>query len=104
MTLESSVITNWAEARRMIGIHLRMGAGGGDRMGYYASGMSDERGAEELAAQAAEAVRRLFTEAESRAQEIVRQAEADAASIREQAEADAAKARERAEADARAQI
>lgn len=66
--------------------------------------MSDANQAEELAAQAAEAVRRVVAEAESRAGEIVRDAEARAASIHEQAEADAVRIRERAEADARGQI
>jgi len=66
--------------------------------------MADANHAEELAAQAAEAVRRVISEAESRAGEIVRNAEATAASIREQAEAEAAAIRERGEADASAQI
>ena len=66
--------------------------------------MADANHAEELAAQAAEAVRRVISEAESRAGDIVRDAEATAASIRERAEAEAATSRERGEADARAQI
>ena len=66
--------------------------------------MSSGRDAEQLAAQAAEAVRSVLTEAEQRAAEIIRDAEAKAASIREQAESEASQARERAEADARAQI
>ena len=70
-------------------------------MAYYASGMS---GAEELAASAADAVRRVVSEAESRAEEIVREAEAEAGRIREKAEAEAKSIRERAEADARGQI
>jgi dsDNA-specific endonuclease/ATPase MutS2 len=60
--------------------------------------------ADQLAAQAAEAVKQVLTEAESRAAEIIRDAEAKAASIREQAEAEAVQIRERAEADARGQI
>jgi hypothetical protein len=66
--------------------------------------MSDANQAEELAAQAADAVRRAVSEAETRAAEIVREAEARAASLHEQAEADAARIRQRAEADARGQI
>ena len=59
---------------------------------------------DELAAQAAEAVRRILAEAESRAAEIVREAESEATKIRESAEQDGAAARQRAEADARGQI
>jgi hypothetical protein len=66
--------------------------------------MADGQHADDLAAQAAEAVRRVVAEAEARAQEILREAEAEASRIREHAEADASQARERAEADARAQI
>jgi hypothetical protein len=51
--------------------------------------MSEGRKAEELAGQAAEAVRRVVAAAEERAAEIVREAEAEAARIRERAEADA---------------
>jgi hypothetical protein len=65
--------------------------------------MSPER-ADDLAAKAAEAVRRVVAEAEDRAAEIVREAEAKAESIREQATAEAAQIRERGEADARSQI
>jgi vacuolar-type H+-ATPase subunit H len=61
-------------------------------------------GAEELAGQVAEAVRRAVSEAAERAEEIVREAEAEAARIREQAETEAAGIRERAEQDARQQI
>jgi cell division septum initiation protein DivIVA len=60
--------------------------------------------ADDLAAKAAEAVRRVVAEAEDRAAEILREAEAKATSIREQAEAEASQIRERAEADARGQI
>jgi hypothetical protein len=60
--------------------------------------------ADELAAQAAEAVRRIIAEAEERAAGILRDAEAKAASIREQAEAEATQIRERGEAEGRAQI
>jgi hypothetical protein len=66
--------------------------------------MTDGMSAEDLAAQAAEAVRRAVSEAESRAAEVLREAEAKAASIREQAETEAAQIRERAESDARGQI
>ncbi|HEY6671943.1 MAG TPA: hypothetical protein VIZ91_05510 [Solirubrobacterales bacterium] len=66
--------------------------------------MADTKNADQLAAQAVDAVRRVLAEAESRAAEIVRDAEAKAASIREQAEAEAVAIRERAESDARAQI
>src|SRR5689334_13139919 len=66
--------------------------------------MPDSQHTDELANQAADAVRRVLAAAEERAAEIIRDAEARAASIREQAEAEAAGARERAEADARAQI
>jgi dsDNA-specific endonuclease/ATPase MutS2 len=68
------------------------------------SGMSKGQQGEELAAQAADAVRRIVAEAESRAAEIVRDAESEATKIRESAERDGAAARERAEADARGQI
>jgi hypothetical protein len=51
--------------------------------------MSSGQHADELAAKAAEAVRRILAEAEDRAAEIVRDAEAKAGSIRERAEADA---------------
>jgi hypothetical protein len=60
--------------------------------------------ADELAAQAAEAVRRVVAEAEERAAEILREAEGEALKIRERAEAEASQIRERAEADARGQI
>jgi hypothetical protein len=60
--------------------------------------------ADQLAAQAAEAVSNVIAEAEARAAEIIRDAEAEAAGIREQAEAEAVQVRERAEGDARAQI
>lgn len=60
--------------------------------------------AEELAAKAADEVRRVIVEAEERAAEIIRDAETQAASVRQQAEADAARIRERGEADARGQI
>jgi dsDNA-specific endonuclease/ATPase MutS2 len=66
--------------------------------------MADGKSSDQLATQAAEAVRRVMAEAEERAAEIVREAETEAAKIRETAEADAARARGRAEADARAQI
>jgi hypothetical protein len=66
--------------------------------------VTDGRNAEELAAKAAEAVRRAVSEAESLAAEVLREAESKAASIREHAEAEAAQIRQRAEADARAQI
>ena len=60
--------------------------------------------ADDLAAKAGEAVRRVVAEAEDRAAEILREAEAKATSIREQAEAEASQIRERAEADARGKI
>jgi hypothetical protein len=66
--------------------------------------MAEENLSEQLAAEVAEAVRRVLADAESRAAEIIREAEAEAAGIRESATADASQARERAEADARAQI
>jgi hypothetical protein len=66
--------------------------------------MSAGPNSDDLAAKAAEAVRRIVAEAEDRAAEIIRDAEAKAASVREQAEAEAAQIRERAEGDARAQI
>jgi hypothetical protein len=68
------------------------------------SGMTKGRQSEELAAQAADAVRRIVAEAESRAAEIVREAESEATKIRDSAERDGAAARKRAEADARGQI
>jgi hypothetical protein len=76
----------------------------GDPMPITLSVMADSKNADDLAAQAADAVRRAVTEAEEKAAEILREAETQAAKIRETAEADAAHARERAEADARAQI
>ena len=66
--------------------------------------MNAGQNADDLAAQAAEAIRRILSEAEGRAAEIVREAEADAARVRERAGADALQIRERAEADARGQI
>lgn len=66
--------------------------------------MSSGQHADDLAAKAAEAVRRVVAEAEDRGGEIVREAEAKARSILEQAEAEARQIRERGEADARAQI
>jgi hypothetical protein len=66
--------------------------------------MTDGNLSEQLAAEAAEGVRRVVAEAEARAGEIVRDAESEAAVIRERAESDASQIRERAEADARAQI
>ena len=73
-------------------------------MPYYALGVSSGQHADDLAAKAAETVRRVVAEAEDRAAEILREAEAKAGSIREQAEAEAKQIRERGEADARAQI
>ena len=66
--------------------------------------MSSGQHADDLAAKAAEAVRRIVAEAEDNATEIVRDAEARAVSIREQAEVEAKQIRQRAEADARGQI
>jgi vacuolar-type H+-ATPase subunit H len=66
--------------------------------------MSPGQHADDLAAKAAEVVRRIVAEAEDRATEVVRDAEAKAGSIREQAEAEAKQIRERADADARGQI
>src|SRR5215207_6438852 len=66
--------------------------------------MTNAHGADELAAQVADAVRRAVTDATTRAEEIVMEAEADAKQIRAHAEAEAAQIRERAEADAREQI
>jgi hypothetical protein len=56
---------------------------------HYAVRMTDRKQAEELAAQAAEAVRRTVAEAEGKAEEIVREAEAEAKRIRDEAEAEA---------------
>jgi hypothetical protein len=58
--------------------------------------MTDRNRAEELAAQAAEAVRRTVAEAEAKAEEIVRNAEAEAKRIRDEAEAEARERIERA--------
>jgi hypothetical protein len=66
--------------------------------------MSSGQHADDLAAKAAETVRRIVAEGEDRAAEIVRDAKAKAVSIREQAEAEAKQIRERGEADARGQI
>ena len=70
----------------------------------YDCAVTEDRQADELAAQAAEAVRRLIADAEARAGEIVRQAEQEAARMREGVEQEARAIRERAEADARKQI
>ena len=66
--------------------------------------MSPGQHADDLAAQAAETVRRVIAEAEERAAEVLRNAESEAAKVRQAAEADAGRIRERAEADARGQI
>jgi hypothetical protein len=58
--------------------------------------MTDRNLAEELASQAAEAVRRTVAEAEAKAEEIVRNAEAEAKRIRDEAEAEARERIERA--------
>jgi outer membrane biosynthesis protein TonB len=58
--------------------------------------MSEGSHAEELAAQAAEAVRRTVAEAEARAEQIVSEAEAEAKRIRDEAEAEARERIERA--------
>jgi hypothetical protein len=58
--------------------------------------MSEGSHAEELAAQAAEAVRRAVAEAEARAEQIVSEAEAEAKRIRDGAEAEARERIERA--------
>jgi cell division septum initiation protein DivIVA len=70
------------------------------RLSYMSAGQQSD----DLAAKAAETVRRVVAEAEDRAAEILREAETKAASIREQAEAEARQIRERGEADARDQI
>jgi hypothetical protein len=66
--------------------------------------MDRGRQADDLAAQAAEAVRRVIAEAEARAARIIEEAEAQAAATQRRAEAEAAQVRERAEADARGRI
>jgi vacuolar-type H+-ATPase subunit H len=66
--------------------------------------MSERKQAEELALQAADAVRRTVAEAEERAEQIVREAEAEAKRIRDEGEADAQRTREKARADARERI
>ena len=66
--------------------------------------MTERQHAEEIAQQAADAVRGVVSDAERRAAEIVAEAESDAARIRDSAEAEAARIREQAEADARGQI
>jgi hypothetical protein len=58
--------------------------------------VSESNRAEELAGQAAEAVRRVVAEAEAKAEEIVRDAEAEAKRIRDEAEAEARERIERA--------
>ena len=58
--------------------------------------MSEGSHSEELAARAAEAVRRVFTEAEAKAEQIVRDAEVEAKRIRDEAEAEARERIERA--------
>jgi hypothetical protein len=66
--------------------------------------MSSGQHADDLAAKAADAVRRVVADAEERAAEILREAKSEAAKVRQEAEADAGRIRERAEADARGQI
>jgi hypothetical protein len=66
--------------------------------------MSQGNRAEELAGQAAEAVRRVVAEAEERAEKIVRDAEGEAERIRDQVETDAKRIRDEAEAEARERI
>jgi cell division septum initiation protein DivIVA len=66
--------------------------------------MNAEQQADELAAKAAKAVRRVVADAEDSAAQIVREAEAEAERIRERAQVDATEIRDRAEADARDQI
>jgi hypothetical protein len=66
--------------------------------------VSEGNQVEELAAQAAEAVRRTVAEAEAKAEQLVRDAEAEAKRVREAAEANATEIRERAEAEARERI
>jgi hypothetical protein len=58
--------------------------------------VNESNRAEELAGQAAEAVRRVVAEAEAKAEEIVRDAEAEAKRIRDEAEAEARERIERA--------
>jgi hypothetical protein len=58
--------------------------------------MSEGSHSEEFAARAAEAVRRVFTEAEAKAKQIVRDAEVEAKRIRDEAEAEARERIERA--------
>src|SRR5215510_3934825 len=72
---------------------------------YYAWGaMTPPKDAEQLASEAADAVRGILAQAEEQAAGIIRDAEAKAASVRDKAEADAAGIRERGESEARAQI
>ena len=66
--------------------------------------MSPAKDAEQLASEAADAVRGILAQAEEKAAEIIREAEAKAASVRDMAEAEAASIRERGENEARAQI
>jgi hypothetical protein len=66
--------------------------------------MNEGAGAEEIAARAAESVRRVIAEAEERAAQILTEAEAEATRIREGAEQEASRIRERADADARERI
>jgi hypothetical protein len=66
--------------------------------------MSSGQHADELAAQAADAVRKILADAEARAAQIVSDAEAQAGEIRSGAEVEAGQIRERGEADARGQI
>jgi hypothetical protein len=66
--------------------------------------MSEGNQAEELAAQAAEAVRRAVAEAEAEAGRIVSEAEAEGKRIRDEAEGEAKRIRDEAEAEARERI
>jgi hypothetical protein len=66
--------------------------------------MSEGNQAEDLAAQAADAVRRAIAEAEEKAEGIVRDAEAEAKRVREEVEAEAKQIRDAAEAEARERI
>jgi cell division septum initiation protein DivIVA len=71
---------------------------------HYAVPMSEGNQAEELAAQAAEAVRRTVAAAEAKAEQIVRDAEAEAKRIRNEVESEAKRIRDEAEAEARERI
>jgi outer membrane biosynthesis protein TonB len=77
---------------------------GGSPLSLRFQAVSESNRADELAGQAAEAVRRTVAEAEEKAAGIVREAEAAAKRIRDEVEAEAKRIRDEAESEARERI